>query len=456
MVTNSLVTGSGHDIVPSFGSSTDAVVITNKEYVRDLYCPQTLNAFQIVDALSLNPGLGETFPWLSQVAMNYEEFEFQQLAVTFKSIIDQSLATNGQSGQVALTTSYNPGQDPFGSKQEMMGYAGGMSCKTNQSMIHGVECDPAKNSGTAGKYVRPGYVANQDLKNYDLGTTYISILDAPTQFLGQTLGELWVSYTVVLRKPKLAVAENYNVGRIVACAEGCPPSFPFGASGDNLLQVSTKSTIPVTFVRPGAGTNYVAQSTVPNPAPTTAGFVDALSQPFVPLAFNGPANITQLLKVVFPPWYSGIVEIYIRCSMKQTAASVDFMLPFSTGQVFRYCDLPLNGQSPYIPAVQTISGLAWTHIDTLCSIVQGTQLTGPQIQTNSCRLHLRILPANNGVENAVIFGNIGMASYSSWNSMIEVVGLNTYLSLDDAPNVTSKNKMPLEVADQPGVPATYP
>jgi hypothetical protein len=124
VATNSLVhDSSAQDIVPSFGSNTDNVILRNREYIRDLYCPADANAFAIVDNVPLNPGLLNSFPWLSQVAANYEEYEFLQLAVTFKTTINDSIATNGQVGQVAMATNYNADQDSFGSKEEMVSYS---------------------------------------------------------------------------------------------------------------------------------------------------------------------------------------------------------------------------------------------------------------------------------------------------------------------------------------------
>lgn len=442
-----MIEGGSNSVVPSFGTSTDAVVITNREYVRDVYCPLSLKAFQIADSIALNPGLGESFPWLSQVAMNYEEYEFMQLAVTFKSTIDQSLATNGQSGQVALTTSYNADSDPFGSKQEMMAYSGGMSCKTNQSMIHGIECDPAKNSGSPGKYVRPGYVTTGTLKDFDLGCTYLSILDAPTQFLGVTLGELWVSYTVVLRKPKLSVGENYNVGRITGCCQNQLYPFPFGQQGDASFLVSTKSTIPVKFIRP------LVTADVPNPylpVSTTAIPQDQINKQTFKL-FNNPI-VPFSIAVQFPPWFSGIVEIKIYThSMGANSPGLPFQYN-AQGQIHRYQDIPLREAQPNLT---NLANIAWTHTHSMAGF---STAEGPFSQTNYqpsqlVILHIRVMPANAGIPNIVWFGWSDPNSAKTYNSYIEVNGINTYLSLDDAH--LHKARMVLEQADNDGVPAVW-
>jgi hypothetical protein len=445
VVTNSLITGNAGDIVPSFGSNTDSVVITNREYIRDIYCPLQLNSFQIVDSLALNPGLGESFPWLSQLAMNFEEYEFLQLAITFKSTIDQSLATNGQSGQVALTTTYNPDNDPFASKQEMMAYAGGMSCKTNQSMIHGVECDPAKNSGAAGKYIRPGaLLASQgQLKDYDLGKTFVSVLDAPSQFLGVTLGELWVSYTVVLRKPKLAVNENYNVGRSVICSDNLDASnWPniFGLEGDFEMQIATKATFPCEFRRPLSATTYL-------PATTASVFQDDMFWQ-VPTSFAG-INTAMCVGIVFPPYYAGIVEVKCHQRIKSTASTPGFFQVTAQGQIFRYQDIPAENQDP---TVFSATAAKFTHITSIMGQSQGTAVT--QMDTMETTIHVRVMPSNNGVENILWWGTL--QAQAPLCAYLEISGINTYLSLDDAPISFVKNRLPLEQYAFPGVQATYP
>lgn len=413
--------------------------------MRDVYCPLTLNAFQIVDAISLNPGLGESFPTLSQIAMNYEEYEFLQLAITFKSTIDQSLATNGQSGQIALTTSYNPGQDPFGSKQEMMGYSGGMSCKSNQSMIHGIECDPSKNSGAAGKYVRPGYVVQGDLKNYDLGTTYLSVLDAPTQFLGVTLGELWVSYTVVLRKPKLTVGENYNVGRAVICSGPQTYGACFGIENDLSGNVSVKSTLPVTFTRPPKAV-YPPTDYIPTGGDTFMYWV--------PSPFTSP-NVGWDLKITFPPWFSGILCIkrHVQLKIMASLAESKFVECVAFGQIFRYADIPVRKE---ISTPLTLQPLQFSHVLSLRGEVLG-DTTAWSTTSQMAEIHLRVLPSNNGVENCIYFSSdIGStASVQSLNSYLEISGYNSYLSVDDAP-ISTKNRLYMEEMSAPGQIVSWP
>ena len=411
----------GSDIVPSFGSSSDGIVLRNREYVRDLYCPNLNNAFQVVDSVPLNPGLVNSFPWLSQVAANYEEYEFLQLAVTFKSTINPSIATNGQVGQVCIATNYNPDQDSFGSKEEMISYSGGMSAKTSSSMIHGVECDPAKNSGTAGKYVRPGFVEGTK-KDYDLGNTYVAVLNAPDDYLGQCLGELWISYTVTLRKPRITVADNYLLPANTVCCSTTPYPTCFGIQNDGELKVSTKATLPVEFLLPS--TSSAPYDLIPV---TTATIFQDMILAQTASSSTG-TNPPLWIAVKFPAWYSGIVEFNMEIRWRMTASiTAETIYAQAQGQIFRYQDIPWDAESGSGSGATPV----WTHKTSLLSSTSGSPSLA---DTQFLRLHVRVQPSLNGIDNIVYFGATISSTVptSCYHSMLTVNGLNTYLSKDDS------------------------
>jgi len=211
---NEIVNGGGADVVPSFKPAGDnSVCVSHREYISDVFGPAKNVQFQNTP-YSLNPGLGRTFPWLSQIAQNYEEYTLRQLIFTFRSTVTDFVATNGQVGTIVMATQYNPTDEPFGSKQDAMEYDLSMSGKVSKDMLHGVECDPAQLSGAPGKYLRAGPVSHgQDLKQYDWGQLNIAISNIPDEFADQSLGELWVSYTIELRKPKFFVSRGLGIAR---------------------------------------------------------------------------------------------------------------------------------------------------------------------------------------------------------------------------------------------------
>nr|WPR18597.1 MAG: capsid protein [Chemarfal virus 38] len=213
-VSNSIVDGGTGTDIPSFSAGGPGiVVISHKEYIGDVFGPEAAGQFQNT-VYSINPGLTETFPWLSQVAANYEEYTLKQCIFTYRSTVTDFVATGGQVGTIVMASQYNPSDAPFANKQDAMEYDLAMSGKVSQSMLHGVECDPAQLSGSVGKYTRSGPVrSDQDLKSYDHANLNVCVTNIPQAFANQALGELWVSYTVELRKPKFFVSRGLNIQR---------------------------------------------------------------------------------------------------------------------------------------------------------------------------------------------------------------------------------------------------
>jgi hypothetical protein len=203
---NELVAGADSDTIPQFSTSQDetgTLRISHKEYIGEVYGNESGDNFHN-RSFPLNPGMEETFPWLSQIAQNFEEYEFHQLMFTYRSVVADVSSNNGQVGTAIMVTNYNPATPAFTDKAQMMEYTASSSCKVTESMIHGVECDNAKLSGTAEKYVRSGNLPQgEDLKQYDQGTFQLATANTPTALADNSIGEVWVSYTVTLRKPKV-------------------------------------------------------------------------------------------------------------------------------------------------------------------------------------------------------------------------------------------------------------
>lgn len=204
---NSLVRGVG-DTRPSMdvigGGDNQTLVVSHKEYLQDVYGPENsgFSSFQTL----INPGLATNFPWLAQIAANYEEYEFSQLIFEFHSTVDPASTDNpnGATGTIVMATNYNPDAPPFESKEVMMQYHGANSGRLTDDMVHGVECDPSKNAGAPIKFVRTMTPSGgQSLKGFDLGNFQWALVNLPTAYFNSQVGELWVHYTVKCSKPRL-------------------------------------------------------------------------------------------------------------------------------------------------------------------------------------------------------------------------------------------------------------
>lgn len=278
-----LLMAGGAGSVAGFSSASDetgALTISHREYVTDIYGLDTGETFHLT-ALRLNPGLHATFPWLSQIAANYEEYELIQLVFEFESkISDQLGGTNGQVGSIIMFTDYGPDSALKTSKYTMLqGYASGDALLTN-NLVHGVECDPKKLHGDGHKYVRTRAIEGS-LNDFDLGITQIGVSGTPVALTNQIVGQLYVNYTVKLMKPRIYSALALAVDQDIWSSNG--------AHADG-AQIFTRPLMPGVENAIGTLLQITQEGTHVNNALQQAGDLQKVTLTF-PASFAGPVEI---------------------------------------------------------------------------------------------------------------------------------------------------------------------
>lgn len=223
---------------PTVQNSSGGFIVRHREYLGDLNTSQAFTNYQF----RINPGDESTFPWLSQLAPNFEEWVPRGIVFQFKSTSsDAVVSTNANAalGTVIMATEYNPYNGAFADKRQMENYEWAKSCKPSQSMIHGVETSKFQNP-MGSYYVRNGPPpVGQDLRLYDIGTFNIAAVGMQSN--GAACGELWCSYEIELRKPRIQVGEAGDteegsgfdqivVYNATLATAGVLPATPFGTS----------------------------------------------------------------------------------------------------------------------------------------------------------------------------------------------------------------------------------
>jgi len=183
--------------VPSFGDMKDATRVCHREYICDITAngtPFTLQSF------SVNAGLATTFPWLSQLGVNYDQYRFRGL--NFDYITSSADSTTLLSlGQVIMASDYDTVDSPFGSKLEMENSQYCVSGKPSVSITHPIECDPSVTTIPI-QYIRVGGVpTGKDQRLYDLCNFQIATQGLPVST--GVIGELWATYECLFYKPQL-------------------------------------------------------------------------------------------------------------------------------------------------------------------------------------------------------------------------------------------------------------
>lgn len=185
-------------------------IIRYQEYLGDVITSENANTFKINTYL-LNPANSKTFPWLSQIAANYEQYEFQGVIFYFRSTSANALnSTNTALGTVMMATQYDMIDEPFRNKMEMLNYEFSNSSVPSQDQPHMIECDPHQTTISL-MYTESGEAApaNTDPRLYFLGK--MSIATTGFQGTNVNIGELHVTYQVKLLKPKLHDALGKDV-----------------------------------------------------------------------------------------------------------------------------------------------------------------------------------------------------------------------------------------------------
>lgn len=180
------------------------VVVTRTEFLQNVTA--TIGASGqspfAVTQFPLNPGMTETFPFLSQIAQNFVLYDFSGLIFSYKPISGENNNVNNGLGKVILATQYDPDAAAFNTSQQMENYDYSNSSKPSVGMQHGVETDNSKQFGNM-LYVRTGQ-SPKDKIFTDTGTLYVATEAVPGTALSTvTVGELWVSYSIRLSRAQL-------------------------------------------------------------------------------------------------------------------------------------------------------------------------------------------------------------------------------------------------------------
>lgn len=197
---NSLLDGLKGTDPPAMRNTMVSTIVRHREYIQDIQGTTTFTN----TSFNINPGLASSFPWLSQIAANYEEYEILGMVYEYKTLSTESInSTSTALGAVVMATEYNTLNSPFVNKQQMENYEFCSSAKPSLSIMHPVECDPHQSPITR-LYTRTGAIpTGSDQRLYDLGNFQIATTGMQSGVANTVIGELWCTYEIQFYKPKL-------------------------------------------------------------------------------------------------------------------------------------------------------------------------------------------------------------------------------------------------------------
>lgn len=196
IASNSLVTGqmspSSEPIIQTRGRST---TVMYREYLGDVSThPTVVGAFNAI-TYPVNPGNAGTFPWLSNIALQYEQYKPKGILFEFRSTATDT-TTNASLGSIMMSSEYDAKDQNPDSKAQMLMSAYSSETKMTNGLLHGIECDPEELQRNI-FYVRPIQselvLSAEDQMDYEVCRTTIATQGGGLP-AGQSVGSLWIHY----------------------------------------------------------------------------------------------------------------------------------------------------------------------------------------------------------------------------------------------------------------------
>lgn len=204
----------------SFGDDGTLIRLKRREFIGDVMTGSVAGAFANY-SYPLNPGLPSTFPFLSQLAANYEEYCFDGLVFEFVTSASPYISTSAL-GTIIASMEYNASSPAFASKFSMENSAAAVSTRLDKSLMYGVECAVGSNVQNC-YYVRRG-TSTLPLTSTDLGNFQIAVAPGVGVPASSVVGELWVTYDVCLKRPTLNTSRVGSMSYIGTAASATVPA----------------------------------------------------------------------------------------------------------------------------------------------------------------------------------------------------------------------------------------
>lgn len=270
-VNNQLLTGTDNMRNALRSSSTKGntgdIYFEHREFVQNITVtpstvavggvyPAGITIFSVRD-LPINVGLNETFPFLSQLAVNFTMYELMGCCFEYRPLSGEGGNDNAL-GKVILATNYDPSAAKYSNAREMENADWSVSAKPSLSINHFIETHPTQ-TATKMLYVRTTDAATQRDKIFtDYGLFQLATEGVPfasTTSNSIVIGELWVTYKCKLSRSRIYQAigdDDFADAFVMSTMNALTP----GSGGVNNVGLGTQVTnwaAPMIYAAAGVG-----------------------------------------------------------------------------------------------------------------------------------------------------------------------------------------------------------
>lgn len=324
----------------------EATLIRHREYLGDLLSGANGGAGTSVFSLKpfkINPGNTLLFPWLADIATNYQEWELMGMIFELKTL-SSNYAAGLAMGAMFAATQYDVLHPQPANKVELENLEYAVSNKPSLSTIMPIECARSNDVLTHLYIAQNGEYEGGDARFSDLGQIFVGSFGIPV--FNSPIAEMWVSYDVALYKPILREQGLANISSLYKL-NGVDATNSFGTSqsrstrSSNLIGAAF-SPNGVTLTFPEQARSYLVFYYINNNATPNWG----ITPPIV--SYGSPIGM-----VGFPLFqnFNGV--------MSNVLAAPGASNPLDTYYVFAWAGT-VSGPSPTVPfsVAITTTGLA--------------------------------------------------------------------------------------------------
>jgi hypothetical protein len=225
--------------------------IVHREYIADMLAEASTPSAFTAAGFPINPGMSNTFPWLSQIAPRFEKYRFNKLKFDYETEASTALG-----GSVMLAIDYDASDPAPATKVQLMSYKNAVrSAPYQPSSNVSAKLDLGQQKAY---FVRSGAnPAGTDIKMYDVGNLFACSQGISTG--SAVLGELYVEYDVHLMTPQLTSPDDNTIDSSkLTSGNSTSAAQPFGSSGTIVNSLSNPmfsfnyGTSTLTFLRAGS------------------------------------------------------------------------------------------------------------------------------------------------------------------------------------------------------------
>nr|URG17122.1 MAG: coat protein [Narnaviridae sp.] len=201
--------------------------IKNSEFIDDLFPISTF----AIQSYVINPGLAESFPWLSTQATNWQQYRFHSLRYRFVTRTGTSTI-----GSVILSPEYNSADNAPTSERQAMNTMDAVEDVVWKEVSTTLNVAAMFALGPR-KQIRSSNIAG-DTTVYDAGVMHACLAFVGAAPSNQSVGKLWVDYDVELFVPQTTTAIATRISTKMFTCFILPGTIPTVGDSWNIVNLS--------------------------------------------------------------------------------------------------------------------------------------------------------------------------------------------------------------------------